>query len=366
MKIVLLAAGKGTRLGSENNIHKSLFKYKNVTIIERLINQLFKNNIKNITLVVGYKKEKIINNLKKFKNKINFVHNNHYEKDTNIYSTYLGVKNYQKDVLILETDCVYDDKSFKKIISQNRTSWYTVGKFKKDQVGAILKKNKSNKVEELKIVKKYNPKYKDYLKLTGALFISKKDISKFKILCTEYIRKSKKYYYLQPIIDKIKKFDCHSVALDRKNCFSFNTIKEFNKFSDNLNSKIELIKVKKLNHIEGFGSKKIVNLKKKILKDKYWTDPIKIDDKFNLVMDGQHRMEVAKNIGLKYIPCIKFNYRKIKIWSLRPKIHKVSVNKIFKNYHENKIYPYKTVKHFFSDSENIKCKIKLKDLKNTK
>lgn len=366
MKVILLAAGKGSRLKLKKKKPKSLFTYQNVTILERLIDQLFKNNITNISLVTGYKKKEIINTLKKYKKKINIVFNKFFEKDTNIYSAYLGIGNYNKDVLILETDCVYDNKSFKKIVNQKKTCWYTIGKFNKDQAGGIIKKNNKNKVEDLKIVKEYNEKFKDYLKLTGALFIEKNDISEFKNLCKNYVKKSKKYYYLQPIIDNLKKFNCNVVNLDGKNCFSFNTIEEFNKFSKNLNSNIELINVKRLKHIEGYGLKKIKNLKKKILKEKIWTNPLKIDDKFNLVMDGQHRMEVAKELGLKYVPCIKFNYRKIKIWSLRPKQYKVSVNKIFKNFHEKKIYPYKTVKHFFPYNQSIKCEIKIKDLKITK
>jgi len=366
MIAVLLAAGKGRRLGDKNYNPKSLFFYKDKTILERLIQQLSKNKITKINIVLGYKREKIKQTLKKVKSNINFITNKYFEKDTNIYSLFLGLSKLDNDLLILETDCVFDDISFKKIIKSKKTTWFTLGKFKKDQVGGILKKDKKNRVQDLRIVKKYNSKYKNYLKLTGVLYLSKKDLQKYKILAKEYLKKGMNYYYLQPFIDNLKKFKSYSTNLNEKTCFSFNTLEEFKKFSSDPLEKIEYVKVKDLRHIEGFGVKKVKNLKKKIIQDKFWTIPIKIDDKYNLVMDGQHRMEVAKELGLKYVPCVKFDYRKIKIWSLRPKSYKVSVNKIFKNFHENKIFPYKTVKHLFPNNEKLKCKVEIKKLKNMK
>ena len=46
-------------------------------------------------------------------------------------------------------------------------------------------------------------------------------------------------------------------------------------------------------------------------------------------MDGQHRMEAAKIIGLKKVPCILYDYKKVDIYSLRPKEFKKLPIKIF-------------------------------------
>ena len=64
--------------------------------------------------------------------------------------------------------------------------------------------------------------------------------------------------------------------------------------------KIELVEVKKLLHIEDFGRKRMLWLKDKILTEGVWSVPLKIDNKNSLVMDGQHRMEVAKSLDLKF------------------------------------------------------------------
>ncbi len=68
---VIPAAGKGTRLGEiGKQIPKSLVEINGVTLLERTINNLEKNGIKKIIVIVGYKKEMIINflnqNQKKF------------------------------------------------------------------------------------------------------------------------------------------------------------------------------------------------------------------------------------------------------------------------------------------------------------
>ena len=54
MKAIILAAGCGNRMRSlTDNIHKTLLSVNNQTIIERIINSLYNNNVKNITIVTG-------------------------------------------------------------------------------------------------------------------------------------------------------------------------------------------------------------------------------------------------------------------------------------------------------------------------
>ena len=37
----------------------------------------------------------------------------------------------------------------------------------------------------------------------------------------------------------------------------------------------------------------------------------------NLILDGHHRFQVAKRLGLRTIPAVLVNYAKIDFWSLR-------------------------------------------------
>lgn len=124
--------------------------------------------------------------------------------------------------------------------------------------------------------------------------------------------------------------------------------------------KIELIHVNSLLHIEGHSKKRVLWLADKILQEQVWTKPIVIDDEHNLVLDGQHRMEVAKKLGFKLIPAVKYNYSDVKVWSLRPNYDfdwELVVSKAL----SHDIYPYKTVKHEFPEPLPT-CSINLKDL----
>lgn len=125
--------------------------------------------------------------------------------------------------------------------------------------------------------------------------------------------------------------------------------------------KLKLVSPKKLKHIEGFSTKRVEWLKAKIKHEKVWTQPIIIDSENHLVMDGQHRLEVALALGLKKVPCILFDYKDVKIWSLRPN-HKVTRKLITTKALSGDIYPYKTVKHRFPIEINP-CSISLQDLK---
>ena len=126
--------------------------------------------------------------------------------------------------------------------------------------------------------------------------------------------------------------------------------------------KINLIYTTELMHIEGFSKKKVVWLKDKILKEGVWTVPLKVDKYHNLVMDGQHRMEVAKELGLKVVPCLLYDYKEVEVWSLRDN-HEVTPQLIIDKSISENIYPYKTAKHAFPDGGDMRCSYLLDELK---
>jgi L-serine kinase (ADP) len=113
-----------------------------------------------------------------------------------------------------------------------------------------------------------------------------------------------------------------------------------------LETEIVLVDVKKLKHIEGFSRKRADWLMKKIMSKGKWDKPVALDDKHYLVLDGQHRMEVALALGLKKIPAVKYAYAEVEVWSLRPK-YSFDWTTVVECSLRGDIYPYKTVKHRF-------------------
>ena len=80
-----------------------------------------------------------------------------------------------------------------------------------------------------------------------------------------------------------------------------------------------------------------------------------------IVMDGQHRMEVAKELGMKFTPCVGFNHQEVDFWSLRPKSHLVNLDLVLSKALSGDIYPYKTVKYSFP-TDVPACAITLEEL----
>ena len=79
MEAIILASGIGKRLGvlGEKKPKCLLNLKRNIKIIDKLINDL--EGIKKINIVVGYKEDYIKNYLSKYKKKIRFISNKHYE-----------------------------------------------------------------------------------------------------------------------------------------------------------------------------------------------------------------------------------------------------------------------------------------------
>ncbi len=59
-------------------------------------------------------------------------------------------------------------------------------------------------------------------------------------------------------------------------------------------SRVVLVPVKKLKHIEGFSKTRAAWLRRKIIKEGIWNKPVALDEKHGLVMDGQHRLRKTR------------------------------------------------------------------------
>lgn len=112
--------------------------------------------------------------------------------------------------------------------------------------------------------------------------------------------------------------------------------------------KIQMIDPKRLRHIEGHSKRRAVWLQKKILDEGIWTKPLAIERTHKLVLDGQHRMEVALALGLRKVPCVMYDYDDVEVWSLRDN-HEVTAELVIQKSLSGDIYPYKTAKHRFPE-----------------
>ncbi len=109
---------------------------------------------------------------------------------------------------------------------------------------------------------------------------------------------------------------------------------------------IEFCETNLLVHIEGHSTKRVAWLEKKILCEGLWTKPLALDMNHNLVLDGQHRMEVAINLGLRHVPVVRYIYSSVPVRSLRAN-YRVDWVEVTSRALRGEIYPFKTVKHDF-------------------
>lgn len=150
MQAIMLAAGKGARLGryTKDNT-KCLLDVHGTTLLERAIDALVYADIKKFILVLGYKKD----NVKKFikekgldkKIEIIYVDNDIYDKTNNIYSLYLA-KDYllEDDTILLESDLIYDTKIIKKLVDSSYNDAALIAKYEEWMDGTMVTLNKNN------------------------------------------------------------------------------------------------------------------------------------------------------------------------------------------------------------------------------
>lgn len=115
MKMIILAAGQGTRLRPlTNDKPKCMVKYQGKPIIDYILDVAKECSVKNIALVNGYKKEVLEEYLSD--EKLNFYTNKEFDS-TNMVSTLFCAKDFMDDDIIISyADIVYKKEVLEKLI----------------------------------------------------------------------------------------------------------------------------------------------------------------------------------------------------------------------------------------------------------
>lgn len=150
MQAIILAAGKGSRLGNytkENT--KCMLHVNGERLIDTSLEKLAESGISKLILVVGYKKDNLIKYLgtKKYGIDIIYIDNPVYDTTNNIYSLYLA-RDYLKndDTLLLESDLIYDVSILQGVLADKRPSLAVVDKYQSWMDGTVVKLDKNNKI----------------------------------------------------------------------------------------------------------------------------------------------------------------------------------------------------------------------------
>ncbi|RED44844.1 ParB N-terminal domain-containing protein [Aestuariispira insulae] len=111
-------------------------------------------------------------------------------------------------------------------------------------------------------------------------------------------------------------------------------------------SSVELMAVDDLRPTEWIKKRRAARLAHTIESSGIWRCPICIEAESLFVMDGHHRLEVAKMLGLLRVPVLRLSYNDIPVISRKSGFN-VTPDQLRERAAKGLLYPYKTTRHLF-------------------
>ena len=152
MKAIILAAGKGSRLGKLTlDKPKGMLDFMGKTLLEHQIEMYNSIGIKDIIIIRGYKKNKI-----NFKN-IKYIDNDLYN-ETNMVESLVCARNYMNDDCIVSySDILFSNNLLKSLVNNDSPIAVTVDsnwkKYWKQRYGSLSKDIEDLQVSNNKIIR---------------------------------------------------------------------------------------------------------------------------------------------------------------------------------------------------------------------
>lgn len=233
MRAIVLAAGQGSRmLPLTEKTPKPLLPVAGKSALGRILTQLIERNVVDISVVVGHSHQQVVGFIKAtYGERVRIVENTHYKEDINILSLSLAVGHDKSPFVVFESDCVFDDQSVDAILGGHcarQSSWFTVGSFLPSQNGGILRSASDGKVEDIRIVPKFEEKYISYRKLIGALRVGEIEAPIYLRYLHAAVAESVKQYYLTPWIKNLMDLPCIDTDLSMFLNGAYNSPEDYN------------------------------------------------------------------------------------------------------------------------------------------
>jgi choline kinase len=112
MRAIIIAAGRGSRLGSiTDHIPKPLVKVNGMSILGRQISLLNEMGVEDVIIVTGYKRDAI-----KFEN-VKYVVNGDYSTTEQLFSLMTARSFFSGELIVAYGDIIYDRKILEKIVN---------------------------------------------------------------------------------------------------------------------------------------------------------------------------------------------------------------------------------------------------------
>ena len=197
MQAVILAAGIAKRLRPlTDTTPKCLLKIGNKNLLQRAMENILANDIKDFIFVTGYREDMI----KKYLNEnfsnlnIEFITNPDFENNNNSYSLWMTKKYVKDDMLLLDSDILFDKNIIKELINSGKENCLAVNithKLDAEQIKVITGSDDrilkiGKEVEILKAagesigIEKFNRYYlKDLFDILDRKIVAEKNVNEF-------------------------------------------------------------------------------------------------------------------------------------------------------------------------------------------
>lgn len=212
------------------DLPKSMQPINGEPLLLRTMRQLRPLGFARTTVVVGYKRELFADAVRKAQPDVEIIDNVDYQKDTNIWSTLLGIGSSRGPAFIYEADVVISDACLPEIaraVGGDESVWFTHGRFHPPQLGGILRANAEGRVKDLRYVGRYEDRFRDYKKLLGLLFVGPKEMNPFVRMLQVAASHTLKQYYMTPWCEQLSSLPCRECDLAPAPARAFNTIEEY-------------------------------------------------------------------------------------------------------------------------------------------
>jgi len=149
---VILAAGKGTRLGQEGlSRPKSMTRIENTRIIDNLMLGLVRNGFAEAVVVVGYLEQKLRDTLKRFKSliRITFVVNRDFATTNNIYSLWLARRYLRDGFFLFESDVFFEQPLLRRLVECKHPNVMLVDRWRREMNGTVVELGGHDYVKEM-------------------------------------------------------------------------------------------------------------------------------------------------------------------------------------------------------------------------
>ena len=113
MQVLILCAGRGSRLGAQfQSFPKCMVSVRGQSLLKRQISTFNRNRLDNITLVIGHAKDSFLSNTEKK------VFNPHYANTNMVASLLIGLRSLsiKEDVLVSYGDICFTDENLRSLI----------------------------------------------------------------------------------------------------------------------------------------------------------------------------------------------------------------------------------------------------------